>query len=319
MQSNQPTISVIVPAYNVESYIAESLKSLLNQTVYPDEVIIIDDGSTDSTLEIVKSFDFPFKSTVISTENRGQGQARNLGMEKSESDYLYFFDSDDILDSRFIEFAKEKTSRTPSPDLLLFSGEVFHDGEDFMGTRVSSYKRGFSGDRLSVEQTLSAFMNEGRWDVGASLYMVKRELMKNNDLSFHSWHHEDTQVFYQLLSVASRITASNKVFYYRRIRSNSIMTMSFNKKHATGSRLLIESLIEIANARSSAYWKEFIKRSMKLSIEPYIRSCRYSGTRVDLSIIMKMLFQAKSPKLYLWATLVLINKDAINIIRKLKS
>ncbi|EKF73277.1 glycosyl transferase family protein [Alcanivorax hongdengensis A-11-3] len=318
MQSNQTTISVIIPAYNVENYIAESLKSLVNQTVYPDEVIIIDDGSTDSTLKIVESFEFPFKSTVISTENRGQGQARNLGMEKSESDYLYFFDSDDILDSRFIEFAKEKSSRSPSPDLLLFSGEVFHDGEDLMGTRISSYKRGFSGDGLSAEQTLSAFLNEGRWDVGASLYMVKRELMTKNGLSFHSWHHEDTQIFYQLLSLASRVTVSNEVFFYRRIRRNSIMTMGFNKKHAIGSKLLIESLIEIANARNSTNWKDFITRSMKLSIEPYIRSCRYSGTKIDLSIIMKMLSQAKSPKLYLWTTLILINKDAINIIRKIK-
>ena len=319
MQSNQPTISVIVPAYNVENYIAESLESLVNQTVYPDEVIIIDDGSTDSTLKIIESFDFPFKSTVISTDNRGQGQARNLGMEKSKSDYLYFFDSDDILDSRFIEFAKEKSSRSPSPDLLLFSGEVFHDDEGFTGKRVSSYKRGFSGDRLSVNKTLSGFLNEGRWDVAACLYMVKRELITNNALSFHSWHHEDTQIFYQLLAVASRVTVSNKVFFYRRIRRNSIMTMSFNKNHAIGSRLLIESLIEIAHARNSTYWKEFITRSMKLSIEPYIRSCRYSGTKIDLSIIMKMLSQAKSPRLYIWATLVLINKDAINIIRKLKS
>lgn len=318
MQKKTPTISVIIPAFNVENYIEETLSSLRNQTVYPDEVIIIDDGSTDSTLQIAKSFQFPFDSKIISTQNNGQGIARNLGAEKAKSDYIYFFDSDDMLDTRFIEFVKNKISESPTLDLVLFSGKPFHSQDYLTEKKFPNYRRGFSGDDLSTEKTLSAFLEVGRWDVGPSLYVVRKKLLNENGLLFHSWHHEDTKMFYQVILSSKKITVSNKVFFHRRIREHSIMTMSHNDKHVTGSKLLIEFLAETQKKYKNPTYRKFFARASEFAIEPYIKSCRNTETGIDIKAIARMLFWAKSPKLYLLSILLLANQSSLDRIREAK-
>ena len=99
-----PKVSVIIPAYNTEQYIAKCLKSLISQTLKEIEIIVINDGSTDSTLEIINEFaaaDGRIK--VISQENKKQGAARNRGMEIAAGEYIGFVDSDDWVDPDFYE------------------------------------------------------------------------------------------------------------------------------------------------------------------------------------------------------------------------
>lgn len=98
-------ISVIIPVYNTEEYIGECLDSLINQT-YPNmEIIAIDDGSTDGTLDIMKSYEaqYPDKLKVLTQANQGQAVARNHGLEFATGDYLGFVDSDDWVDKDMYE------------------------------------------------------------------------------------------------------------------------------------------------------------------------------------------------------------------------
>jgi glycosyltransferase involved in cell wall biosynthesis len=89
-----PTLSVIVPAYNRAKLIGESLRSLLSQTLPADEIIVVDDGSTDDTVVVAESFGPPIK--VISRPNGGPAAARNTGFQASKGDFIHFFDSDDL-------------------------------------------------------------------------------------------------------------------------------------------------------------------------------------------------------------------------------
>ncbi len=91
-----PKVSIIVPVYNVEKYLSTCLDSLINQTLKDIEIICINDGSTDNSLNILN--EYAQKDTriiVINKENSGPGSCRNLGIEKATGEYIQFVDSDD--------------------------------------------------------------------------------------------------------------------------------------------------------------------------------------------------------------------------------
>lgn len=94
------TISVIIPAYNLGHYLKELLDCLERQTLKPLEIIVINDGSTDNTQEVIDSF----KSvTCYKTENHGVSSARNLGLSKAKGDYIAFLDGDDLIADTYLE------------------------------------------------------------------------------------------------------------------------------------------------------------------------------------------------------------------------
>ena len=99
-----PRVSVLMSAYNSDKYIAESIESILNQTFKDFEFVIINDGSTDKSREILEKFakeDTRFK--VINKEHGGVSSARNIGIEKSEGEYIQFVDGDDWIEPNCLE------------------------------------------------------------------------------------------------------------------------------------------------------------------------------------------------------------------------
>ena len=109
-------ISVIIPVYNAEKYMRKSLDSLLNQTFKDLEIICINDGSTDSSLDILK--EYASKDTrikIIDKPNSGYGASVNLGIEKAQSDFVAIFEPDDILDKNIYEVLYKKATETNLP------------------------------------------------------------------------------------------------------------------------------------------------------------------------------------------------------------
>ena len=105
---NRPIISIIVPVYNVESYLERCINSILNQTFKNFELILVDDGSTDKSGEICDSFaGYDKRIRVIHKKNGGLSSARNVGLDVSIGKYIGFVDSDDWID----EFMYEKLYR----------------------------------------------------------------------------------------------------------------------------------------------------------------------------------------------------------------
>ena len=121
-------ISVIVPAYNVEDYLGECLDSIINQTFTDIEIICVNDGSVDSTLDIFNDYaSRDERINVISQENKGLSGARNTGLKHAKGKYIYFMDSDDYLEvnalERMYSAAEEK-----SADIVFFKLINFDDG-----------------------------------------------------------------------------------------------------------------------------------------------------------------------------------------------
>jgi glycosyltransferase involved in cell wall biosynthesis len=109
-------ISAIIPAYNRAAYIAEAIESALGQTRLPDEIVVIDDGSTDRTAEIARAFGE--KVRCISQQNQGIGGARNAGLSAACGDWIAFLDSDDLWLKQKLELQLTFLRANPGVDLV---------------------------------------------------------------------------------------------------------------------------------------------------------------------------------------------------------
>lgn len=105
-------ISIILPCYNVEEYIDNAVSAILKQTFKDYEVIFINDGSTDNTLEVIKKHCCHNNFRVFDFQNQGVAQARNEGMRLSQGEYLYFMDPDDDMDETLLEVALEECEKS---------------------------------------------------------------------------------------------------------------------------------------------------------------------------------------------------------------
>src|SRR3954469_22914879 len=99
----KPLISVCMPAYNAENYIEDAINSVLNQTYHNWELIIVNDGSKDLTLNKAITYENDARIKVITQENKGQCSASNRAYKESSGDFIKFLDADDIIDTFFLE------------------------------------------------------------------------------------------------------------------------------------------------------------------------------------------------------------------------
>jgi len=117
----KPSLTVIIPVYNEEKYLRRCLDSIVRQTEQPDEVIIIDDGSTDGSLEIIKEYCATLGWKYKSKINGGVSVARNVGLELSTSDYITFLDSDDEYFISAVASMKKAIKKYPDEDMIQFN------------------------------------------------------------------------------------------------------------------------------------------------------------------------------------------------------
>jgi len=116
MSKNKPAISVIVPAYNAERYLTESVKSIRAQTLPATEILIIDDGSTDNTAAVARQLNSQI--TLIQQDNQGAGAARNLGVKMASGEFIAFLDADDLWSESKLEKQFEILKQQPHTEMV---------------------------------------------------------------------------------------------------------------------------------------------------------------------------------------------------------
>jgi len=125
----EPKVSVVVPVYNAEDYLSETLHCLLSQTLREVEFIFIDDGSTDSSSVILREYAAVDKRIqVFRQENAGAGAARNTGFQHVSGKYTYFFDADDLCDPYLLEMTVEKAEETKADIVAFHFNRFYPDG-----------------------------------------------------------------------------------------------------------------------------------------------------------------------------------------------
>lgn len=118
-------ISVLIPVYNAKDFLYNSIPSLLNQTFTDIELICVNDGSKDNSLEILEKFaSDDSRVKVIDKENGGCGSARNRALSEANGEYVYFFDPDDKLEENALELAYDSAVKNDS-DLVIFKANTF--------------------------------------------------------------------------------------------------------------------------------------------------------------------------------------------------
>ena len=219
----EPLVSVIVPVYNVELYIEECLDSVVKQTYQELQIIVVDDGSTDSSSQKVQPYLSDGRVQFIEQANKGLSGARNTGLEVASGEYVLFVDSDDYLEANAIKelvYLMEKDQ----VDLIRFNGRAFIDE---LNESIEQNNYDFS-HRLEEEilYTQNLFeMNRRTFASPVYLYMVKREVIEKNTLSFYEGIlHEDELFTTQIFLSSHSMIYANAFYYNRRYRENSIMT-----------------------------------------------------------------------------------------------
>lgn len=228
------TFSVIVPVYNVEDYVAVCVNSLLNQTRRLDEIIIIDDGSTDNSYEVcMELVEGKDNIQLVHQKNQGPGAARNSGIELSNGEYILFVDSDDMLREDAVEHLERSLDTTPV-DILLYDAET--EGGEIYGIKRNCYDRHralgkevVSGNEV-FQKVYPRFYSPCVW-----LMVFRRGFLANENLRFpEGILHEDNVFFFQAITKAKVTSYLPEKFYIRRYRENSIMTSGWSESRLYG-------------------------------------------------------------------------------------
>lgn len=221
------SVSVVVPVFNTKEWIGDCLQSLINQTIKFHEIIIVDDCSTDGSIDIIKKAEKEYGNiSVYSSEsNLGPGHARNLGLSKVSGDYVMFVDSDDILREDSIEILNQIISNERYEyDVLYYEADSFG-----MVEYVNSYdyRRGIIDTDADGICGPSFFNMTYPMDYYASpcLSLYRTDYLKNGCIEFpEGLFFEDEYFSFVSLQEAKHVGCINKSLYHRRYRKGSTMT-----------------------------------------------------------------------------------------------
>ncbi len=147
-QHTTPRISVIMPVHNAERYLEQCLDSVIAQTEKDIEIICVNDGSTDSSPQILRSYaDSDNRISIINQEQKGAGAARNKGLEQAKAKYLSFLDADDFFELDMLKTAADRADQT-NADVLVFGAWTFdmtknadRAGGDFLTATMCPIKK----------------------------------------------------------------------------------------------------------------------------------------------------------------------------------
>lgn len=278
-------VSVIMPVYNTADYLAESISTIVRQTLRNIEILIIDDGSTDNSLEVMRQFQkHDSRIRVFSQENKGVSAARNLGISNSLGKYIYFMDSDDLLDERALAECFYK-SEEEDLDLLFFDADVF--GAD--SSRRFNYKRThlLVGDICSGRKTLERLFEIEGFHVSPCLNFIKNSYLKRTELLFHPGIiHEDELFTLELFLYAERVSFINQCYFKRRVRADSIMTSKFSRNNIIGYFTVISRIEEIKDKPSSDNETiELVDRRLGAVVPAVLYESRRSSLRNRLYVL----------------------------------
>lgn len=251
-----PLLSVIVPAYNVEGYLARSLSSLVAQSYRPIQVLVVDDGSSDGTLSIAQSWAAKHSFIeVVSQENRGLSGARNTGMAHARGELIAFLDSDDTYEGEsLLEEAVHTLLRHPECDFVQFAIEYVYP-ED--GRRVRCFL-GESAPLYGQEALWRSWLPEGKdgisWTVWNKVY---RRGFIDAFRFYPRLTYEDNFMVAQMLLYARGVCFSSVGAYGYLQRSGSITQSGYNVRHRRDMIFVygeILRLLEPYEALRGVYW-----------------------------------------------------------------
>ena len=276
-------ISVIIPAYNAIDYLDEALDSIVNQSFKDLEIICVDDGSTDNTLERLEYYaSKDSRIQVYTQENQGPGGATNTGLSKAKGKYIYFMDADDILDLNALEELYDIIEEKDLDFVILKAINYNQDTDKYF---EDTY---FTMPKLHECVGDSVF----NWrDIGDVIFNIcvtpwsklyKHEIIKKSGAQFPlNLIYHDNIFFWEILFSSNRIYYYDKFLYKRRVHSSSLVNSHNEKSIQTikANNLVTQTFID------NGYFEDF-------KVELYNRKIRivYYSYRLIMDEFKENLF-----------------------------
>ena len=222
-----PLVSVIIPVYNVEKYLRQCLDSVTNQTLKDIEIICVDDGSTDNSLNILKEYkEKDNRIIILQQQNQYAGIARNNGLKIATGKYLSFLDSDDFFELDMLEEMYGKAEKDQSD--IVICGWKNYDNKTNKVIAIHTIdlsievKSPFSPE--SIKKDLFTFCKPNPWTK-----LFKTSWFKENDLYFENFIScNDLTCIYTALICANKISIINKPYVYYRANQDNNLTAKRN-------------------------------------------------------------------------------------------
>lgn len=208
-------ISICVPVYNMEKYLEDCIKSLLNQTLKEIEIILVNDGSTDNSIKILEKYEKEYSNIkVISQPNQGLGGARNTALKNAVGEYVGFVDADDFVENDMYKkmYLKAKENNA---DIVMCDYQFYPRNEMKKKKWFNPYKGEITGEFLN--------RNTQPWNK-----IVSNKLIK--DLNFEFFEKNGDGVFIYLMLSANKIVSIEDKLYNYRV-GHSSMSTNYNMKH----------------------------------------------------------------------------------------
>lgn len=263
---SEKLISIIIPVYNVEKYLKKCVDSVVNQTYSNLQIILVDDGSKDTSPQICDEYANDDKRIeVIHQENKGLPGARNAGLKIAKGDYVAFIDSDDWVEPQMIEHllyqAEENKADMSGIEMIETNSEDAKVTQPVCKTEVYSQedfaKKFF---KIGSQKIVHYVCNK----------LIKRELVADNNFEERFTIGEDVVAFYKIMLKADKIVLSNQRMYY--YRQNSGMTSKFNEKYF--------GLVDV--------WKRVREISEDNNVTQYMKYVTINQARINFTILTEL-------------------------------
>jgi glycosyltransferase involved in cell wall biosynthesis len=203
-------VSIIIPIYNAENYLRRCLDTVVNQTFKNLEIILINDGSTDSSLKIMNEYKENYNNIeIINQQNAGQGEARNKGISIAKGNYITFADADDWLSENYVEAlynAIEKNNADISVcNMIMVMSRTFKE--------IKSIK--FPKNELNGDEAVRNLLEDKELKSYPWAKLYKKSIFIENNITFPArMFYEDLAIIFQAFYYSSKISLVNEYCYY---------------------------------------------------------------------------------------------------------
>lgn len=253
--------SIIIPVYNVEKYLKKCIDSVLNQTYQDFEIIIVNDGSTDNSSQILNNYKDNDKIIIINQSNHGLSYSRNKGVEKSSGEYILFLDSDDYYEIKLLETLNNNTG--DSPEIIRFQMQEVKE------SNITKY------NEIPIETTtgIEAFktIRNYHYIETACCYCYKSSFWKGNNFKYkNNCISEDFGLTPYVIYKANKFKSISYIGYNYFQRENSIINNDdYNKKLKKLKDIFLQANIlkeKLKNQPDNELFMSFINSSLIYSI-----------------------------------------------------
>lgn len=248
-------VSIITPVYNVEECIERSIKSVMNQTCKDFELLLIDDGSKDKSIDIARGLleNSSINYKIITQKNSGVSAARNRGIKEASGEYITFLDSDDYIDHKFVERMYEKAEESKCEIVFCDYSEVDAKGNVLVQNRTNYLNEFISGKEAALMQLKDDIT------IGMRSAIYKSSIIQDNNLLFDTKrkYGEDMVFVVKALLYAKKVISVNEILAFYVIWGNSV-TQNVSLKHLDCYYSYIDLLNDIKDDESLNKIKSFL-------------------------------------------------------------